>query len=49
MGAPGSARLFRVFLSADYLGARSPGRFSGLSHQPVWPLFLESTAPVDLA
>jgi len=35
MGAPGPARLFRVFLSADCLGARSPGRFSGFSHQPV--------------
>jgi len=30
MGAPGSAKLFGVFLSADRLGARSPGQFPGL-------------------
>jgi hypothetical protein len=35
MEAPGPPRIFRVFLSAYYLGARSPGRFSGFSHQPV--------------
>jgi len=31
----GPPRLFRVFLSAYCLGARSLGRFSGFSHQPV--------------
>ena len=35
MEAPGPPRLFRVFLSAYCLEARSPGRFSGFSHQPV--------------
>src|SRR6266404_3518197 len=36
LGAPGPARLFRVFLSADRLGARSPGRFSGLYPDAYW-------------
>jgi len=35
MEAPGPPRIFRVFHSAYCLGARSPGRFSGFSHQPV--------------